>query len=255
MHPSQSNAPQAQRKAEWEKMDAIALDYHKSQWSIPKESTRAFLDFAKEKLAVSRNVIDLRAGAGGATAQIAQRFGHIAFTAFDYSQELVDIGAALGRDASVENLRFVQGDWYDIEKTNEFDGCISLQTISWLPGFEKPLQQIFEKISPRWIAISSLFYEGDISCRIEVNEHSKDKKSFYNVYSIPEVARFCQEHGYQLVKFIPFEIGIDLAKPANIDSMGTYTQRIESAGESVKRLQFSGPVFMNWHMLMIEKQE
>jgi len=74
-------------------------------------------------------------------------------------------------------------------------GVISLQTLSWLPEFEQPLRQIFEKIAPDWIAMSSLFYEGDISCKIEVEEHAAGNHFFYNVYSIPAVSRFAREFG------------------------------------------------------------
>ena len=59
----------------------------------------------------------------------------------------------------VNNLNFKVGDMYQLEK-EDFDGVISLQTLSWLPDYEKPLEEISQKINPRWIAITSLFYPG-----------------------------------------------------------------------------------------------
>ena len=46
-------------------------------------------------------------------------------------------------------------------------------------------------------------------------------------------------------------VGIDIEKPSNLDSMGTYTQRL--MGDKIRRIQISGPLLMNWYMLLIEK--
>ena len=102
--------------------------------------------------------------------------------------------------------------------------------------------------------MTSLFYEGDITCHIEVDEHLKNKKYFYNVYSLPAISRLCLKYGYNLKTFIPFDIDIDIEKPDNLNIMGTYTETIFDKDASVKkRLQISGPLLMNWYMLLIEK--
>jgi trans-aconitate methyltransferase len=80
----------------------------------------------------------------------------------DFSAELIGTATDLG--SSVANLKFFQGDWFSMS-SEAFDRVISLQTLSWLPEFETPLEQIFTKIKPKWIAATSLLYEGDISCR------------------------------------------------------------------------------------------
>ena len=41
---------------------------------------------------------------------------------------------------------------------------------------EEPLHQICMKIEPKWMAFSSLFYDGQISCRIEVTRAHQVKK-------------------------------------------------------------------------------
>ena len=64
-----------------------------------------------------------------------------------------------------------------MKPTKKYDGCISLQNLSWPPDYEMPLKAIFKNINPNWLAITSLFYEGDITCRIEVEEHKKEKKN------------------------------------------------------------------------------
>jgi trans-aconitate methyltransferase len=249
--------PLKQRTDEWEKLDSSSLRYHTKQWDTPKQSTKAFDLFAHNKIIGSKNIIDLGCGAGASTAYLAQRYNNVSFTGFDYVQDLITLGAQISQNKNISNLHFEQGDWFDIKPTNKFDGVISFQTLSWLPEFEKPLLEIFKKLKPRWIALNSLFYEGDITCHIEVEEHRRNRKSFYNVYSIPAIKRLCKENGYTLTKISPFEMDIDIEKPAEIDFMATYTKRIYASApprkNNFERLQISGPLLMTWYMLLIEQ--
>ena len=154
----------------------------------------------------------------------------------------------------VRVLTFEQGDRFDMCQTDRFDGVVSLQTLSWLPDCEAPLVEVFRKLQPGWMALTSLFYPGDITCRIEVEEHKKRKKCFYNVYSLPEISRVCEREGYALTRATRFDIDIDIERPRDMDAMGTYTKRV--IGDDIDgshRLQISGPLLMNWYMVLIEK--
>lgn len=243
-----------QRTDEWSTVSASALLYHTTQWDTPKRSTVAFGEFCRNVLGSSKAVLDLGAGTGAPTAFLAEQFSDVNFTACDYSHDLVDIGRTLSRERNLSNLSFAQGDWFNLEETEGYDGVISLQTLSWLPEYQRPLQEIMTKIKPRWIGLTSLFYEGDISCTIEINEHKNDRKTFYNVYSIPDVERFLSNNGYGISRFERFHIDIDIDKPANPDYMGTYTRRVfDSQDAEGERLQISGPLLMNWYMLLIER--
>ena len=124
-----------------------------------------------------------------------------------------------------------------------------------MPDYEAPLFEIFNKIQPEFIGLTSLFYEGDITCRIEVVEHARNNlKHFYNVYSLPSISRFCEINNYKLSKYLPFEIDIDIDKPKDLNLMSTYTEKIYTKDEKYnKRIQLSGPLLMNWYMLLIEK--
>ena len=115
-----------------------------------------------------------------------------------------------------------------------------------------PMTQIFEVIKPNWIGLTSLFYDGDISCRIEVIEHSRNKKTFYNVYSLNQLNQLAVQYGYEIVKSKRFDIEIDIPKPTNYDLMGTFTEKIEGSSD-YNRLQFSGPLLMNWYFVLIKE--
>jgi len=248
-------SPAKQRKDEWERIgDDNSLAYHTQQWDNVKQSTIAFERFCAAELASSQHVIDLGAGAGAATAFIAGKHPTVGFTAFDYSAELTRTGAEIAKSKGMANLSFQQGDWYELQATRQFDGVISLQTLSWLPNFEDPLDQVFRNLRPKWVAVSSLFYDGEISCQIEVNQHVRERKFFYNIYAIPVAQRFCAARGYELVKSTPFEIDIDIEKPADPNTMGTYTERVWNAdNRGTQRLQRSGPLLMPWYMLLFRR--
>lgn len=243
-----------QRTDEWTNFNEDQLSYHTKQWETPKDSTLAFSKFIKKKLNSSTKVIDIGAGAAAATAFLAKEHANVTFVAADYVKDYLDIGQKMAETKNITNLNFKQVDWYDLEQTDEFDGVVSLQNLSSLPDPKEPLRQVFEKITPQWIALTSLCYEGDISCTIEINEHSVGRKLFYNVYSLPEIQRICSLFGYRLSKFEKFEISIDVEKPDDPNLMGTYTRRAPNEDGSFDRLQVSGPLIMPWYMLLIERE-
>jgi hypothetical protein len=121
-------------------------------------------------------------------------------------------------------------------------------------SIDEPMTSIFTSIKPRWIALSSLFYEGDITATIVINEHQRSRKTFYNVYSIPELNRLAKQHGYFISNYEKFDIDVDLPKPTDIDFMSTYTERLMDV-ESIRRIQISGPLLMNWYFIMLQAQE
>ena len=234
-------------------IDPISMDYHMKQWNEPKESTKAFLNFFSKELSNSKSVVDLGAGAGAATYYLANRNLRTNIIGIDYSKELIDSAKETSKEYNLTNLAFDTGDWFNLNKNfRGVDGVISLQTLSWLPEMKNPMTQIFEVIKPDWIGLTSLFYEGDISCRIEVFEHIRSRKTFYNVYSLKELNRLAVEYGYKIVKSDRFDIQIDIPKPTNTDLMGTFTEKVEGSSD-YQRLQISGPLLMNWYFVLIRK--
>ena len=233
--------------------DPISMEYHMRQWNEPKESTKAFLNFVKDEISNSESVLDLGAGAGAATYYLASRNLGTNFIGIDYSKDLIRIANETSKQFNLVNLSFEIDDWFNLTKRKDkVNGVVSLQTLSWLSEMKIPVTQIFEVIEPDFIALTSLFYEGDISCKIEVFEHIRNRKTFYNIYSLKELSRLAREHHYEIVKFERFDIGIDIPKPQNIDLMSTFTEKIEGSSD-YQRLQISGPLLMNWYFVLIKK--
>jgi SAM-dependent methyltransferase len=237
-------------------VDPVSMDYHFKQWEEPKRSTIAFNDFFSEEIKSAKSILDIGAGAGAATSYIASKNPRIKFKGIDISPELIDIAntAVVTKKMNSNQISFEVGDWFDLKQSVEkIDGVISLQTISWISEIRKPLEEVFTKISPNWLGMSGLFFDGDISCKTEVFEHVKNRKVYYNTYSIKEVRRIAEEFGYNLIKAAPFQIDIDIAKSPNLDIMGTYTRL--TIGDKTERLQISGPLLLNWYFVLIKKIE
>ncbi len=217
--------------------DAETLAFHLRQ-AQPYRSTVAFASFARPWLATSNHVIDLGCGAGQATAWLAGQFPQAEFLGLDMSEPLL----TLARQNAPE-VSFTQGDMYDL-KPRQADGVISLATLSWMPEFQTPLDEICKKIAPKWMAFSSLFYDGYISTQIVVDEHKRPRKSYYNIYSIQRVTEFLMDRGYKLKNIERFHIDIELPRPENRDLMKSYTWN---------SVLFSGPLMLPLGFLVFER--
>lgn len=235
-------------------IDPVSMKYHLSQWETPKESTKSFSKFFQKYFRSQKNIVDIGCGAGSVTSYLAKSNPNINFIGIEYEEKLVKIANRLSKEREINNVFFEFGDMFQLKKRNDVDGVICLQTISWVDGFEKPLYQMFKKLNPNWVALTGLFYDGDITCKTVVEEFTKkSRKVFYNTYSINSVERFCKSYGYAIKIFIPFEIGIDLKKPQNKNILGTYTEKIIQNKSKFKRIQISGPLLLNWHTILIKK--
>jgi len=233
--------------------------YFMDQLENPKKSTFFFNEYFHDLFLSSKKIIDLGGGNGTATQFLAKQYPNVEFICADFSAELLKSGEEIVKEMGISNLKFKKVDWYNLDDIRgECDGVISLQTLSWLSEFKKPLEEIFNKIQPKWIGISSMFYDGDISTKVEVLEHTEERYSYYNTYSLPQISKLCQDFGYNLASSKNFDIDIDICMPKNKDRMSTYTIKVEKnevdkKEDFVKRIQISGPVLMNWKNILIKK--
>lgn len=239
-------------------VDKDALDYHERQFRNPYRSTVAFSDWIQSlKLLLpnkSSRVLDLGSGEGAAVSYLAQKYSKSYFTGIEINKKLVNKGNKILKYLHQSNCKLEAGDLYKLEKKYKdiIDGITCLQTLSWLPEYKTPIREMV-KLNPKWIAMSSLFYDGLVECEIKVRDFArsggkKPEDVFYNVYSLKLVKNLFEKSGYKKFKFTPFRIDIDIDK--NKDGrMGTYTVKTEDGS----RLQISGPLLMNWYFIAAMK--
>lgn len=199
------------------------------------------------------SVLDACCGIGDLVYFLSQLNPHATFTGVDKATFLID--EARQHFADNPNVSFEQGDIYALSEQfgrKSFDLSVCKQTLSWLPGYEKPVEELMA-VARRAVFISSLFYDGRIDFETRVREYTTEEghdgyNAFYNVYSFPIFREFCISHGAKDVVGFDFNIGIDLPKPANADRMGTYTLQLASG----ERLQISGALLMPWKIVRID---
>jgi len=242
-----------QRTAEWLDNNKINTDYHERQFREPYRSTIAFCAWLEKEDLIGRGselkILDLCSGAGANMYYMSQIYPKCNFTGVDLNRDLVSQGNSFFERNAIDNCRLETGNIYDLDSAyrSKFDAVVSFQTLSWLPEFTAPLGAM-TALAPRWIALTSLFYDGQVSCTIEVTEYDEKlephRASPYNVYSLPIVENYLRKHGYHAFSSTPFEMDIDLPKPEK-RLMSTYTEKLSDG----HRLQISGPLLMPWHFI------
>jgi ubiquinone/menaquinone biosynthesis C-methylase UbiE len=239
----------------WYKTFKNEYKYHLRQFNNPKESTLRFYTFIKKNLLSSKKVVDIAAGAAAATCFFASKATNTQFTALDINYKLLKIGKKFAKKKKISNIVFKKQDLYKLKSNFEYDGggVILLQTLSWLSEIKKPLRCIF-RLQPNWLALSSLFYEGDITCKIQIHEHKLNRKRFYNIYSIPELERIADSNNYFIKKISNFNINFDIKKSKDPDFMGTYTRTLINSNNTKSRIQISGPLLLPWKFILLEKK-
>lgn len=201
------------------------LEWYTRQFREPYRITVAFEKFLGSNTSLeNKKILDIGCGPGSGTSYLAERHPDCVFTGIDINTELF----AFYRGKS-DNIRFQYGDVFALDDTlkGQFDGIISLQTLSWLPEYRRPLEQIC-KLNPQWIAFSSLLYEGKINYTVSLENYERPTKDsdfsqvYYNIYSVPLIAQLLGKYGYTDVRYEAFEIDMDIPRPEH-KNLGYYT--------------------------------
>ena len=217
------------------------------------EQVKFFEELIEPYLENDSMVLDACCGIGDLLYFLAQLNPNARFLGVDKAEFLID--EARTHFADNPNVTFEAGDIYALADQfgqKSFDFSVCKQTLSWLPSYEKPVEELMS-VTRRAVFISSLFYDGRIDFETRVREYTTDSgrdgyNAFYNVYSFPVFREFCLQRGAKDVVGFNFNIDIDLPRPANPDRMGTYTMQLQSG----ERLQISGALLMPWKIVRID---
>ena len=231
------------------------LEYHLRQYENVYRSTEMMVDWLEDIGGVLERgkrqyICDMACGCGANIAYMAKKYPQSEFVGIELEERLVAEGK---KQLQLPNTDIVQGDWFklDMSYKDKFDGIISFQTLGWLPEYETPLKCLAD-LNPQWIAISSLFFEGDIDYFITVKDYTEDELNYkemqYNIYSLVRVRKLLYNLGYKKFQFTPYDIDIDI-DPVNKHGRGTYTRKMADG----KRIQISGGMMMPWYFIVASK--
>tara|TARA_R110000787_G_scaffold63679_3_gene143367 strand:+ start:103253 stop:103981 length:729 start_codon:yes stop_codon:yes gene_type:complete len=229
--------------------------YHARQWETCYESTRAFFDFLETHGAIAddkdQHIVDLCTGTGSNLYWLKQRFPKLRLSGVEIDPRLVEWGTAALAERNTSGVNLSVGDVYDLQTAalQPADGVISLQTLSFLPD-EAGFIHAAAAVEAPWIALTGLIIEGSHSFRTLINNHAAPEKgdNFYNTFALEYITQLLADEGYSNIIHSPFEIGIDLPKPAD-DGLGTYTEQTDDG----RRLQISGAVLMSWQFVLARR--
>lgn len=203
----------------------INRDWFTRQFKEPYRITVAFQKFLESCVHVdNEKILDLGCGAGAVTSYFASQYPNASFVGVDINDTLFQYYEGVKQNVVLE-----QGDWYHLDSKykSSFDGVISHQTLSWLPEIRTPLQKMCE-LNPKWIAFSSLLYEGKINYTISLENYERISSNdevmqvYYNIYSIPLISKILRKYGYNNIVYQEFEMDVDIKKPDHND-LGYYT--------------------------------
>jgi len=237
------------------KGDSNYIKFHEQQFNQVYRSTISFFNWLEElnllTVKSKKSICDVGVGQGANLIYAANRFSNSIFKGIDINPDLIKKGNDLINNKSLNNCSLIVDDLYNLNAShiNRYDGITCICVLPFLPDFKIPVEKMIE-LNAEWIAITGLFFEGNVSCKAILNDFSgsHELESYYNTYSLPIVKKVFHDNGYKNFSFIPFEIDIDLPKPTN-KGMGTYTENLKDG----RRLQVSGPILMNWYFVVAKK--
>lgn len=93
---------------------------------------------------------------GANVLYMSKRFPSSKILGIDYDKDFLAL-EHIGRD----NTSIEYGNWFDMDPKyiGKFDGIVSFQTLLVLKDYKNPLRALAE-LEPKWIALTTLFYEG-----------------------------------------------------------------------------------------------
>lgn len=239
---------------DWDIKDNRKHEYDLGQYKKIYRSTEMFVDWIDGKILGSKRILDMCCGGGANLRYLAERFPNIEFRGVDIVKSNIELAEKMLN--SYDNVSVNVDDLYNLnlqDYKDKYSGVIMLQTLSWLPDYKDAMQAI-ANINPDWIALTSLFYEGNVEYKVEVTDYTRvdDKHNclncYSNIYSIPRFKEFLKGLGYTKFSYVKFDIDIDIERQVE-DGIGTYTRKMEDGS----RIQISAGMMFPWYFVLAER--
>lgn len=218
----------------------LNINYHKKQHSSIYQSTTDFINFIeKNENLKNKNIVDIGCGSGANLIILAKKYKSSFFLGIDKNKILIEIAKKYVKKYNLKNVKLICKDFKNINKKQlklKADLVLSFHFISFNSlWFDKSLS-LMEKLQPKSMAHSSLFFNGFAEAKIQVNDFKKKDFNHYDVFSVEKIKKYFEKKKYKKFKFkqfFPKKKIINLKK----DRMGSYTINVKK-----KNLILSGPL-------------
>ncbi len=235
----------------------IDLKYHIKQYRNPYETTKQITSFLNKKINLKfKNFLDLGSGSGANLFYLKKKFKIADSFGVDNQPTLIKLAKKMMKNKKIKNIRFYLGNIEKLNKSanilkNKIDVVTILQVLSILDGYKKVINSAI-KFNPKFIAVSSLFWDGYLDFKIRVDFLKKNKggivtSRYYNIYSIYKYLEYMKSKGYKknYVKKLKFMKNLKL-KDKKI--MGSYTSNLNG-----KKVLITGPLIQSWYFIISKK--
>jgi SAM-dependent methyltransferase len=233
----------------WRNPDHLA--YHTRQFEQAYRSTVFLTDFLRDTVRrPGGEALDVACGAGANIFHLSHAFPSYRWTGVDLAGDVIfPIGRPRLRDAGLE-VDLIQGDFSrlgEVVDGRRFDLVLCLQTLLAVRRYEHLLEQLIA-VTRGWLVVSSLFSEFNVDVFTNAVDYTRapgaQRGWHFNSYSLQRFRDLCRAAGAREIVDRPFDIDIDLPRPAS-GGLTTYTEKREDG----HRLQFTGPVYQPWRFV------
>ena len=220
--------------------------YHKNQHKQIYNSTIEFIDFIKKNVSLkNKTILDIGCGAGANTIYLAKKYPSSNIIGVDYNKSLIKYASSQLKKKKIGNCKFfsssIESLSLKIINEKKIDIVLSFHFLSFTDEWITENLKKIISLKPKYLAHSSLFYDGEVDAKILIDDFSKSefKGSYYNIFSIPKIKNFLKKKNFKKFKFEPMKVTKFLKKPIHT-GMNSYTIDLKNK----KRLLFSGPLFL-----------
>jgi len=220
--------------------------YSKVQHTNTYESTIEFVKFISKHINLKKkNIIDLACGGGANTIYLAEKFKSSFIIGIDINKNLLKLANQETNKKNIKNIKYLNGNWFDVNKIKNIDGVIAFQALSFVKGSLEKKISVFNKKNFNFLAFSTLCTPFDVNFNINVDDFSKGEfeKGTYDVYSFKILKQLLKKKGYKKIYFKQFFIKQKLTKPKH-KGMGSYTVKIKN-----KNYLFSGGIYLPYYFI------
>lgn len=234
--------------------------YHERQINNPYESTKSFYKFLNKQVKLkNKRIIDFACGSGANLFYLNKKYSVSECIGFDLSNFLLNRAKNYVKKNKIKNISFYNKNLTNISLNNlniekKYDGITANHALSVFDDYESLIKSA-KKFKPSFICVNSMFWDGDLDFKIDVNflkKKGKKRKIFktlvYNIYSLKKYINFMEKNGYKKNIYKKFILNKKLVNK-NKKSMGTYTALLNN-----KKVQISGPIILDWYFILSKKK-
>ena len=223
--------------------------YFQRQFSEPYESTVEIFNLLDELVDINSDskILDACCGSGANAIYAVERYRLKNIRGFDFNKETIEAGKDFILKTNKCGIELYTEDLFKLSNKimlEMYDGIVLHQTLSWMNRPYEALD-VLGGLDTKWIAISSLFYDGLLEAWTQVKRYDENGRfigtSPYNTYSTKLITQRFRSYGFKKIKFVKFNIKRELNN-SDVNRMGTTTQKMKNG----INLQISGPLLMPW---------